>query len=158
MENLEWVDKRNDVDDVNAEDINLIAHYAQELNKNKADNDFAFDYYYESNSIEFDDTEYQRVGIHKINKTGIHKQPTIIMTQEYAGGLQQTVIRPNFIRMRQIKPDGTMTDWDDYVLNSKLEERFADSKAYTDQKIGDIETALDTIIAMQNELTGGGEV
>ena len=34
MENLEWVDKRNDVDDVNAEDINLIAHYAQELNKN----------------------------------------------------------------------------------------------------------------------------
>lgn len=62
MENLEWVDKRNDVDDVNAEDINLIAHYAQKLNKN------------------------------------------------------------------------------------------------VDEKLGDIETALDTIIAMQNELTGGVEV
>lgn len=38
------------------------------------------------------------------------------------------------------------------------EERLTKSKAYTDEKIGDIETALDSIIAMQNELTGGVEV
>lgn len=38
------------------------------------------------------------------------------------------------------------------------EERLTKAKAYTDEKLGDIETALDTIIAMQNELTGGGEV
>lgn len=33
-----------------------------------------------------------------------------------------------------------------------------DKKFATKEEIGDIETALDTIIAMQNELTGGGEV
>ena len=38
------------------------------------------------------------------------------------------------------------------------EERLTKEKAYTDEKIGDIETALDTIIAMQNELTGGDSV
>lgn len=50
----------------------------------------------------------------------------------------------------------------DYTLmnedGSIPEERLTKAKAYTDEKIGDIETALDTIIAMQNELTGGGEV
>jgi archaellum component FlaC len=90
-----------------------------------------------------------------------------------------------------------MTNWNDYVLNSKLEERLAEvfedvekAKTYTDEKfqevdiygvharldafndafnqydislnditntLGDIDIALDSIIAMQNELTGGGE-
>lgn len=118
---------------------------------------YGFDYYYETTSINLNDSDYQRVGIHKIKKTGSMEQPTIIMTQAYAGGLQQTVIRSNYIRLRQIKPDGTMTDWDDYVLNSKLEEKVAESKAYTDEKIGSIETVLDSIIAMQNELIGGDE-
>ena len=158
MENLEWIDKTNDIDDVDAKDINDLARYAQKLNKNKADNELAFDYYYETTSINPNDSDYQRVGIHKIKKTGSMEQPTIIMTQAYAGGLQQTIIRSNYIRLRQIKPDGTMTDWDDYVINSKLEEKVAEAKAYTDEKIGDIETALDTIIEMQNELTGGVEV
>lgn len=38
------------------------------------------------------------------------------------------------------------------------EERLTKAKAYTDEKIGDIDTALNSIIAMQNELIGGGEV
>lgn len=92
----------------------------------KADKELAFDYYYETTSLNPNDSDYQRVGIHKIKKTGSMEQPTIIMTQAYAGGLQQTIIRSNYIRLRQIKPDGTMTDWDDYVLNSKLEERLAE--------------------------------
>ena len=50
-----------------------------------------------------------------------------------------------------------------FVLNNETVKVFdnqvlVDSKAYTDEKIGDIDTALNSIIAMQNELIGGGEV
>ena len=122
MENLEWVDKINDVDDVNAEDINLIAHYAQELNKNKADSDFAFDYYYEVASFNLDADVYQTPGIHKINILGgtVSNQAAIIITMKYVSGLRQLVLHPGYIKTRAIRPDGTLMDWNEYVLSSTL--------------------------------------
>ena len=36
-----------------------------------------------------------------------------------------------------------------------IEGKIAEANQYTDEKIGDIETALDTIIAIQNSLIGG---
>ena len=153
MENLEWVDKRNDVDDVNAEDINLIAHYSQELNKNKADNDFAFDYYYTFDSMVENYDEYTEPGIYKIKHVlGMHSKVVLMLVRRFStNGVFQLKFSPNQITSRtgNVGEDGKIT-WEEWG-------KFA-TESYVDEKLGDIETALDTIIAMQNELTGGGEV
>ena len=151
MENLEWVDKRNDVDDVNADDINLIAHYAQELNKNKAESDSAFDYYYETDTLNWDDNNYKRVGIHKIHVNSSTPLVAIVLTRNWMSGLSQLRILSNQLSFRLIKSTGEMLGWVGYVNQDALDEQF-------DEKLGDIDTALNSIIAMQNELIGGGEV
>ena len=117
----------------------------------KADNESAFDYYYETDTLNWDDDNYKRVGIHKIHVNSSSPWVAIVLTRQWMSGLCQLKILSNQIAFRMIKSTGEMLDWVGYVNQDALNEQF-------DEKIGDIETALDTIIEMQNELTGGVEV
>lgn len=113
----------------------------------KANKELAFDYYYETDTLIWDDDNYKRVGIHKIHVNSTTPWVAIILTRQWITGIIQLRIHTGNIYARQIDSAGNATEWDEFT-----------KKSYVDEKIGDIETALDTIIAMQNELTGGGEV
>lgn len=144
-----------------------------------------FDYYYEFDDYEkysdVLDKEFYSPGIYKINiyETDMLDRKFYLSTHilfvssdsdhyvysqlEIASIGENPLIRARWGSLNESSTRIIWVDWEDYGISADYVENTAkqtltDSKTYTDEKIGDIETALDTIIAMQNELTGGGEV
>lgn len=118
-----------------------------------ASKELSFDYYYTRDSMVENYDEYTEPGIYKIKHVlGMHSKVVLMLVRRFsANGVFQLKFSPNQITSRtgNVGEDGKIT-WEEWG-------KFA-TESYVDEKLGDIETALDTIIAMQNELTGGGEV
>jgi hypothetical protein len=112
-----------------------------------------FDYYYTFDSMVENYNEYTEPGIYKIKHVlGMHSKVVLMLVRRFStNGVFQLKFSPNQITSRtgNVGEDGKIT-WEEWG-------KFA-TESYVNEKLGDIETALDTIIAMQNELTGGGEV
>lgn len=112
-----------------------------------------FDYYYTFDSMTENYDEFMTPGLYKIrHEQGGNVKVAVLLVRKFssAGYFQMKFVSTDILtRKSYSNEDGTIS-WSDWV-------EFA-TESYVDEKIGDIETALDTIIAMQNELTGGGEV
>lgn len=116
-----------------------------------------FDYYYE---FEDYDTyfkkldEYTSSGLYKIKI----KNRSEILLVNGSGGFEFLQLRISTEGYPSIErrvgyfyeSDSVRMYWEDWDVFSTI--------GYVNEKIGDVESALDSIIAMQNELTGGGEV
>ena len=123
----------------------------------------SFDYYYELNTAVENYNNYTTPGLYKIRHitSGVDRTNILIVTQltSIRACLQFRITNSANIYKRQgnLLEDGTVDNWGEWIAFATKAD-VDDAKAYTDGKIGDIETALDSIIAMQNELTGGVEV
>ena len=119
-----------------------------------------FDYYYELNTAVENYNSFTTPGVYKIRHiTSNIDRTNVLFVTRLAGikaCLQLKIARSASVEKRQgnLLADGTVDGWSEWVAYATKTD-VNDAKAYTDEKLGDIETALDTIIAMQNELTGG---
>lgn len=119
-----------------------------------------FDYYYELNTAVENYNSFTAPGLYKIRHitSNIDRTNILLVTQltSIRACLQFRITNSANIYKRQgnLLEDGTADNWGEWVAYATNAD-VNDAKAYTDEKLGDIETALDTIIAMQNELTGG---
>ena len=78
-----------------------------------------------------------------------HGEATIV-DQEYnpqSANAQSGKAVAEAIGKNNIEIDNAINNGDAYAINT--------AKGYTDEKVGNIETALDSIIAIQNSLIGG---
>lgn len=125
--------------------------------ESKADKTFGFDYYYETDVLDWDDDNYKRVGIHKICVNSNTQWVAIILTRQWITGLLQLRIYGGNISARQIDSAGNASNWEEFakkafakdMADQALESAkifddqvLADSKAYTDEKASDLSSNL----------------
>ena len=124
-----WVDKQDGIDDILAEDINSIANAVIETQE-------------EINKIVIDQT-YSPISENA--QSGIAVAEAVAKS---GGGTTDYELLDNKPQINGIELNGNLT----------AEELSLVDKATFDNNIGNIETALDNIIAIQNELIGGDAV
>lgn len=75
------------------------------------------------------------------------------------GNTTTTPIKPDLFGGEKITVDQTFNPESENAQSGKaVGEATEQAKSYTDKKVGDIETALDTIIEIQESLIGGVSV
>ena len=113
---LEWVDKQNGVDDILAEDVNMLAHAIK----------------YSENEIDRLDVQMGNIGTALDTKA---KQSDIGDISQLPTGSENVVAEMN-------------------ELYTMIDNNQSDITSLQSQ-MGDVETALDNIIEIQNTLIGG---
>ena len=124
-----WIDKQDGIDDILAEDINSIANAVIETQK-------------EINKIVIDQT------YSPTSKNAQSGKAVAEAVAKSGGGTTDYELLDNKPQINGIELNGNLT----------AEELSLVDKATFDNNIGNIETALDNIIAIQNELIGGDAV
>ena len=124
-----WVDKQDGIDDILAEDINSIANAVIETQE-------------EINKIVIDQT------YSPISENAQSGKAVAEAVAKSGGGTTDYELLDNKPQINGIELNGNLT----------AEELSLVDKATFDNNIGNIETALDNIIAIQNELIGGDAV
>lgn len=140
-----------------------------------------FDYYYEFDDYEkysdVLDKEFYSPGIYKINiyETDMLDRKFYLSTHilfvssdsdhyvysqlEIASIGENPLIRARWGSLNESSTRIIWVDWEDYGISADYVENTAkqtltDSKTYVDEKIGDIDTLLDSILAIEQELIG----
>lgn len=167
-----WVDKINDVDDVNADDINEIAQAVIQIEGNKTTSisENPSDTKYPTENAVADYVAEQVGGssieiVDNLISTDKNKALSANMGREL---FETKVDKIENMGLSEILAvlyyaQNPATGAEESSLNIVDQNRFLQeivfyNKEQIDNKMGDIETALDNIIAIQNELIGGENV
>lgn len=133
----EWVDKRNKTadepgDKIKADDVNLLAQGIKEALSSSAPD-------YGALKIEGDENSGSISAINSDNPWS-----SVLDLSSYTLRLSGSVLELNISNLVAGLRVARPVNYDD-----------ATSKGYVDELVGNVESALDTIIAMQNSLIGG---
>ena len=158
-----WKDKIDGQDDALAEDINIIAQEAIRLDSDKVDkvpgkdlssNDFTDEYKNKLDNLgEFDNPEIEKEIEENTKARHTHENKTVLdeITAERVEKWDNAQSSGDSIEI----VDNLISTDTDKALSANMGREL---KEQIDNKMGDIDTALDSIIGIQNELIGGDSI
>jgi hypothetical protein len=175
-----WIDKQDGIDDVLAEDINNVAHAVMDLegnNKNVADQTFNPSSTNAQSGIAVAEGikgEVDKFGIMTINdlKDGTFNKRLDFSDPNITPIVRNLTIASVYEKIEFETPaliqglnttiyfqviESTSGVYSDRPTTDMSSDNMLTNKGYVDGKIGDIESALDSIIAIQEQLIGGAE-